>query len=67
MTRAASKGVSLELPVDHVVAASLKSTESRIVPVTATPADQMGLDIGPETVRKYSAIIAAAKTIGPAT
>ena len=33
MSRAASKGVSLELPVDHVVAASLKSTESSVVPV----------------------------------
>jgi len=63
MARAASGGVSLELPVDHVVAASLKSTESRVVPVDQTPADQMGLDIGPETVRHYSKIIAAAKTI----
>ncbi len=63
MSRAASKGVSLELPVDHVVAASLKSTESSVVLVTRTPADQMGLDIGPETVRRYSGIIAAAKTI----
>jgi phosphoglycerate kinase len=63
MARALSKGVSLELPVDHVVAASLKSTESSVVPVTETPADQMGLDIGPETVRKYSGIIAAAKTV----
>jgi len=63
MTRAASKGVSLMLPVDHVVAASLKSFESTIFPVAQTPADQMGLDIGPETVRQYSAVIAAAKTI----
>jgi phosphoglycerate kinase len=63
MTRAAAKGVSLMLPVDHVVAASLKSFESTVFPVAQTPADQMGLDIGPATVREYSAVIAAAKTI----
>jgi phosphoglycerate kinase len=63
MARCAARGVSLELPVDHVVAASLKSTESSTVSVDRTPADQMGLDIGPETVRRYSEIIAAAKTI----
>ena len=63
MARSASKGVALELPVDHVVAASLKSTESRVVSVDQTPADQMGLDIGPETIRRYAGIIDAAKTI----
>jgi phosphoglycerate kinase len=63
MARAAEKGVSLELPVDHVVAASLNSTESSIVRVNQTPPDQMGLDIGPETVAHYSGIIRAAKTI----
>jgi len=63
LTRAASKGVALELPVDHVVAAGLDATESQIVPVDRTPQDLMGLDIGPETVKRYSAIIAGARTI----
>ena len=31
--------------------------------VTATPADQMGLDIGPKTIAAYAAEIAKAKTI----
>jgi phosphoglycerate kinase len=63
MSKASAKGVALELPVDHVVAAGLDAAEFRTVPVTATPPDQMGLDIGPETVRRYSEIIHRAKTI----
>jgi phosphoglycerate kinase len=63
MSKAVHKNVSLQLPVDHVVAAALDSTDSKVVPVDQTPADQMGLDIGPETVRVYSDIIRKAKTI----
>jgi len=63
MARAAAKGVALELPVDHVVAASLNSTEFSVVRIDQTPADQMGLDIGPETAVRYAAIISRAKTI----
>ena len=44
-------------------AAALDSTDSKVVPVDQTPPDQMGLDIGPETVRVYSDIIRKAKTI----
>jgi phosphoglycerate kinase len=63
LTRAAQRHVSIELPVDHVVADSLKSTDSQTVPVDKTPADKMGLDIGPSTVERYGKIIAGAKTI----
>ncbi len=63
MSKAGHKRVSLQLPVDHVVAAGLDSTDSKVVPVDQTPPDQMGLDIGPETVRMYSDIIRKAKTI----
>jgi phosphoglycerate kinase len=63
MSRASTKNVSIELPVDHVVAAGLDSAESQVVSVEETPADLMGLDIGPETVMRYSHIIRRAKTI----
>ena len=63
LSRAASKGVALELPVDHVVAAGLDATESQIVPIDRTPENLMGLDIGPETVKHYSSILAGARTI----
>jgi phosphoglycerate kinase len=63
LSRASQKRVSIELPVDHVIAAGLDSSEFEVVPVDQTPADCMGLDIGPETVLRYSQIIRRAKTI----
>ena len=63
LSRAASKGVALELPVDHVVAAGLDASESQTVPIDRTPENLMGLDIGPETVKHYSSILAGARTI----
>jgi phosphoglycerate kinase len=63
LTKAAQMKVAIELPVDHVVAAGLDSSDSQITQVTQTPAGLMGLDIGPETIRRYSEIIRQAKTI----
>src|SRR5262249_13717983 len=63
LAKAAAKRVSIELPVDHVVAPSLDSTDATVTQVKNTPADRMGLDIGPETVKRYSEIIRQAKTI----
>jgi phosphoglycerate kinase len=63
IARARQKGVALELPVDHVVAAGLDASESQVVSIEKTPADSMGLDIGPETVGRYAGIIRKAKTI----
>src|ERR1700736_283167 len=52
------------LPVDHVVASEFKAdAKTTTCDVTDTPADQMGLDIGPKTAAAYSAEIAKAKTI----
>jgi len=63
LATASKKNVSLELPVDHVVAPSLDSTSSQVTSINKTPADQMGLDIGPATVERYADIIRRAKTI----
>jgi phosphoglycerate kinase len=61
---AKQKNFKLLLPVDHVIAPEFKAdAPAKTVEVTATPADQMGLDIGPKTVAAYSAEIAKAKTI----
>jgi len=58
------KNFKLLLPVDHVITPELKAgAPSRVVNAGATPADQMGLDIGPETIETYKAEIAKAKTI----
>ena len=52
------------LPTDHVTAPEFKAdAPATRSDVTATPADQMGLDIGPKTIAAYAAEIAKAKTI----
>jgi phosphoglycerate kinase/triosephosphate isomerase (TIM) len=61
---AEKKKFRLLLPVDHVIAPEFNATApATTVDVSATPADQMGLDIGPRTVAAFSAEIAKAKTI----
>jgi len=61
---AKAKNFKLMLPIDHVVAPEFKAdAPATICDVTATPADQMGLDIGAKTAAAYAAEIAKAKTI----
>jgi phosphoglycerate kinase len=52
------------LPSDHVIAPEFKANApATIVDVSSTPADQMGLDIGPKTIAAYAAEISKSKTI----
>ena len=57
---------NLLLPLDHLVAAKLDAASATSVVdgiVTPIPADQMGLDIGPETIAHYTKIVASARTV----
>jgi phosphoglycerate kinase len=63
MTKASQRNVSIELPVDHMVAPALDSQDASVTSIENTPADRMGLDIGPATVQRYSEILRKAKTI----
>ena len=61
---AKEKGVNLRLPSDHVIAANPDDgANAKTVGIDATPADAMGLDIGPATQADYAAAIKAAKTV----
>src|SRR5260221_2857958 len=61
---AKQKKFRLLLPSDHVVGAEFKAdTKTQTTSVSATPEGWMGLDIGPETVAKFNAELARAKTI----
>jgi phosphoglycerate kinase len=61
---AKQRNFRLLLPSDHVVGAEFKAdTKTRTTSVNATPDGWMGLDIGPETVAKFSAELARARTI----
>jgi len=54
----------VELPVDIVGAARFEEdAEARVYPVDELPYGWLGLDIGPETCKRFAAEIAAARTI----
>src|SRR5882672_4624356 len=64
LAAAKAKNFKFLLPTDHVTAPEFKADAPATTgAVTATPADQMGLDIGPQTIATYAAEIAKAKTI----
>ncbi|MBC7928688.1 MAG: phosphoglycerate kinase [Bryobacteraceae bacterium] len=57
-----STGQKLMLPSDHAISPEFKGGGEPVYSATI-PAGQMALDIGPETVDEYSAIITASKTV----
>jgi phosphoglycerate kinase len=65
LQEAQSKNVRLLLPTDNVTADKIDaSAKIRVLKTDqGIPADQMGLDIGPETVAAFTKEIAGAKTI----
>ena len=61
---AKDRGFHLLLPSDHILGAEFKAdTRTDVADVRGTPADWMGLDIGPKTIARFRAEIARAKTI----
>lgn len=57
-------GDVIHLPVDIVVAAEFKAdSPPETVAVKDIPADKMGLDIGPESVARFTALLSNARTI----
>jgi phosphoglycerate kinase len=65
LAEAKARNVKMLLPVDHVVADKVDAsarprTIGKDEPI---PADQIGLDIGPETIELFAAEIARARTI----
>jgi phosphoglycerate kinase len=62
--RAATRGVKLLLPVDHVVGKECREGVTPIYTEDANvPADMLGLDIGKKTLKEFSDELSAAKTI----
>jgi len=57
------RGVQIALPVDAVVAARADSGSGRAVGVREIPAELMGLDIGPATVRSFGDLVRTARTV----
>lgn len=64
LQKAKEKGVKIHLPKDSVIADSFsEDAKTKIVPVDEIPDGWMGLDIGPETIRKYGDVLEESKTI----
>ncbi|OKK08492.1 phosphoglycerate kinase [Streptomyces sp. CB03234] len=69
LARAEKKGVEFVLPVDVLVSAEFPDLKTKapakptLVASTAIPADQEGLDIGPETRKLYASKLADAATV----
>jgi phosphoglycerate kinase len=62
--QADSSGVKLVLPTDIVVAPKFAAdAPATLVSADAIPADQMGLDIGPESAKAFASAIASCKTV----
>ncbi|MBA2463524.1 MAG: phosphoglycerate kinase, partial [Nocardioidaceae bacterium] len=64
LQRAEDSGVEIVLPTDIVVAPAFAAdAPASVVPVDAMPADQMGLDIGPDSGKAFAAALADARTV----
>ena len=64
MERAKANGVELVLPIDTVVAPEFSAdAPATVVDVDGIPADQEGMDIGPETAKLFGEKIADAATV----
>ena len=65
MAHARTRGVQLQLPVDHVVAVQIDAAAPTAVLAVSDPSigDRMGLDIGPRTAALYASLLADAKTV----
>ncbi|HEX5165597.1 MAG TPA: phosphoglycerate kinase [Thermomicrobiales bacterium] len=64
LQRAREEGRTLGIPSDVVVAPSVEqASEARVVAADSIGAEEAALDIGPETVDRYTGVIRTAKTI----
>ena len=64
MKRAEARGVNFLLPCDIVVAPEFKAdARPTVVAADSIPADQMGLDIGPDSAKAFAAAIVGCKTV----
>lgn len=63
-TKAKTKGVTLLLPTDVVIADSFSAeANSQVVPIDQIPEDWMGLDIGPASIELFQQSLTHCKTV----
>lgn len=63
LNRAKERGVRVLLPTDILVATEFKDLPAKRTLATAIGADEMGLDIGPDSAEHYAAALRECKTV----
>ena len=64
LSQAESAGVEIVLPTDVVVAPEVDAeAPTTVVAADDMPGDQLGLDIGPESAKRFADVLADAKTV----
>jgi len=63
LKKAQDRGIEVLLPVDSVVAPALDAARGEVVASDKVPAEQMALDIGPESARGFADRLSRAKTV----
>jgi len=64
LNKAKEKNITIHFPVDIVVADEFKNDANiKIVPFDKIPDGWMGLDIGPESIKKFEEVINSSKTV----
>jgi phosphoglycerate kinase len=62
--RIAARGKTLLLPVDHITSSSFNDVSAmKLNPSVGISENEMGLDIGPQTIKNFKACLADAETI----
>jgi len=61
--RAVKNNVNLLLPVDHVAAATVEADRAEVVEADALPEGLAAFDIGPRTIRRFSDVALASRTL----
>jgi len=63
LRKAVERGVVVHLPTDVVVATGLEATEASVASVDGIGAEQMALDIGPQTITAFADVVTQARTV----
>ena len=64
LAKAQAQGVTILVPQDHVIVAELQpGAPSSVTPQADIPNDQLGVDIGPQSIATFQAALRAARTI----
>ena len=64
MEKAKARGVTLSLPTDVICGSAFSAdAEAKVVSINEIPSDWLGMDIGPDSLAKFSSELSSCKTV----